>query len=500
MSHRFQDEKIKREAREETARIFAIGEDSKGSTSLEGLTATISKPCNQEKESNGPEQLPLSTKKSNGENDAVQAPMNVIGLMKAASNAEGRLKRQADEDTARIIGASNEEAAKIIADAAAKQKEIQNRHFLSMAYANSTMSNLQNYASLRSLNGRSLQDLQKKMDCLNSPTIHAASALLSAATPPKLNLGGVEPPLVHPPRYGAASMTVRHIGPEERKRVPHVYHDYGQVPDNQNFTRKKTGGVTQPFPEKLMRMLNHESGPIVEWLPHGRAFIVRKPDEFTSNIMPKYFRQTKITSFQRQLNLYGFRRITQGADSGAYYHELFLRGRPNLCVQMVRTKVKGTGHKQPSDVTSEPNFYAMPAQPKIDLSVPAVPPQVQTAVSSIISNNKPPFSPHLQGAATLLNSIANGCMPDLSLGAREKNPQKRKQDQMPTTVSTTKQKVCADSPSEVKIDNNDFVKDNDATNKNVIDDEIVRHAPSPLPGDAGAEETNRTATIKSCKV
>jgi len=77
--------------------------------------------------------------------------------------------------------------------------------------------------------------------------------------------------------------------------------------------------------------------------------------------MPRYFRQTKLTSFQRQLNLYGFRRITQGADAGAYYHELFLRGRPQLCMRMVRQKVKGTGHKQPTDVGSEPNFYSMPS-------------------------------------------------------------------------------------------------------------------------------------------
>ena len=54
-------------------------------------------------------------------------------------------------------------------------------------------------------------------------------------------------------------------------------------------------------------------------------------------------------------------RITQGADGGAYYHELFLRGRPNLCARMARQKVKGTGHKQPTDIASEPNFYAMPA-------------------------------------------------------------------------------------------------------------------------------------------
>ncbi len=151
-----------------------------------------------------------------------------------------------------------------------------------------------------------------------------------------------------------------------QKRIPHIYLDYAGVPDTIGFVRKKTGGVTKPFPEKLHEMLTIESMPqtdssvIVSWLPHGRAFIVRKPKQFTTQIMPKYFRQTKLTSFQRQLNLYGFRRITQGPDAGAYYHELFLMGRPQLCMRMVRQKVKGTGHKQPTDVTTEPNFYQMP--------------------------------------------------------------------------------------------------------------------------------------------
>lgn len=91
----------------------------------------------------------------------------------------------------------------------------------------------------------------------------------------------------------------------QRRGVPHVYRDYSNVPDTTGFVRKKTGGVTQPFPEKLHEMLEKENEPsIVSWLPHGRAFIVRKPKEFTQDIMPKYFRQTKLTSFQRQLNLY----------------------------------------------------------------------------------------------------------------------------------------------------------------------------------------------------
>ncbi len=82
--------------------------------------------------------------------------------------------------------------------------------------------------------------------------------------------------------------------------VPHVYHDYinqglwNDVDDENDttFIRKKTGGVSQPFPEKLHEMLTTveqtNEKDIVTWLPHGRAFIVRKPKEFTDYIMPKY--------------------------------------------------------------------------------------------------------------------------------------------------------------------------------------------------------------------
>jgi hypothetical protein len=74
--------------------------------------------------------------------------------------------------------------------------------------------------------------------------------------------------------------------------VPHVYHDYSQIPyDDGGYIRKKTGGVTQPFPEKLQEMLAAVEGTgeknIVSWLPHGRAFLVRKPKEFTDVIVPK---------------------------------------------------------------------------------------------------------------------------------------------------------------------------------------------------------------------
>lgn len=147
------------------------------------------------------------------------------------------------------------------------------------------------------------------------------------------------------------------------KEVSPRKNDSSRSCDNEYKAQRARGGVTIPFPFKLHRMLESVDrdglSAIVSWQPHGRAFLVHKPNEFVSKVLPQNFRQSKLTSFQRQLNLYGFRRLTKGSDSGAYYHELFLRGRPFLCHKMVRTKIKGTGFKAASSPDTEPNFYEM---------------------------------------------------------------------------------------------------------------------------------------------
>lgn len=121
------------------------------------------------------------------------------------------------------------------------------------------------------------------------------------------------------------------------------------------------GGVTTPFPWKLHDMLDdmdrQGTHSVVTWQPHGRAFMVHKPKDFVDKIMKHYFNQTKYASFQRQLNLYGFSRLSHGKDKGAYYHMCFVRGERGLCRSMIRQKIKGTKVRRTLAPEEEPNFY-----------------------------------------------------------------------------------------------------------------------------------------------
>lgn len=154
------------------------------------------------------------------------------------------------------------------------------------------------------------------------------------------------------------------IDDQKRHLVKHQYHDHAF--DDSSAKSKKPrrgprGGVTTPFPVKLHNLLQENlHDKIISWQPHGRCFLLRRPKEFVTEVMPLYFKQSKLTSFQRQLNLYGFSRLTSGSDKGGYYHELFLRGKDQLCTSMIRMRIKGTRTKAASDPESEPNFYLMP--------------------------------------------------------------------------------------------------------------------------------------------
>jgi hypothetical protein len=89
---------------------------------------------------------------------------------------------------------------------------------------------------------------------------------------------------------------------------------------------------------------------IVSWQPHGTAFRVHQPDVFSRMVMPRYFNQTKYKSFQRQLHIYGFHRIGNGMDKGAYVHPMFNRNKKSMSLRMSCIRNKGKQKKSSNAV------------------------------------------------------------------------------------------------------------------------------------------------------
>ena len=70
-----------------------------------------------------------------------------------------------------------------------------------------------------------------------------------------------------------------------------------------------TYGAKHTFPRKLYILLDTTPKEIVTWLSDGRSFRIIDEAVFCQNVLPKYFAHNKMASFQRQLNIYGFRRL-----------------------------------------------------------------------------------------------------------------------------------------------------------------------------------------------
>ena len=127
--------------------------------------------------------------------------------------------------------------------------------------------------------------------------------------------------------------------------------------------------VSGPFPLKLQTIIKildeeDESNDLIRWQPHGRAFTINattNPEEFQEKVMKRFFHNSKVASFFRQINIYDFKRMKKGPDAGCYYHEMFVRGRPDLANAIARNCVKGdtSDRRRSSNDDSEPNFYAM---------------------------------------------------------------------------------------------------------------------------------------------
>ncbi len=84
-----------------------------------------------------------------------------------------------------------------------------------------------------------------------------------------------------------------------------------EMPGVLSYPRTGKRGVPQQFPRRLYTMLESESScpsdpPLIQWSHSGQAFRIVDIEQFSTDVLPKYFRTSKFSSFQRNLNLVSF--------------------------------------------------------------------------------------------------------------------------------------------------------------------------------------------------
>ncbi|XP_015901407.2 heat stress transcription factor A-8 [Ziziphus jujuba] len=105
---------------------------------------------------------------------------------------------------------------------------------------------------------------------------------------------------------------------------------------NNNDGSESLGSVA-PFLRKCYEMVDDEAtNSIISWNETNDCFVIWDMTQFSVQLLPKYFKHSNFSSFMRQLNIYGFRKVD--TDRWVFANDGFIRGKKYLLKNIVRRK------------------------------------------------------------------------------------------------------------------------------------------------------------------